>query len=125
MSDGSKGPKEPNPEEPFGPEYDPADQFGSPEHDLGPRVSIPEPENVDQDLATTWWTSVVLANVALGAPAVGLLLILFRGEWRIGGAAVLVGLLAGVALVRTIRGFEQRRETEAASSERAGADDNA
>ncbi|MFB6168731.1 MAG: hypothetical protein ABEJ43_07780 [Haloferacaceae archaeon] len=111
MGDSSDDARTPNPEEPFGSEYDPADQFGSPEHDLGPRVSVPDPENVDRDLATTWWASVVLANVALGAPAVGLLLVFFRGQWQVGGAAVLAGLFAALALVRTIRGFEKRRAT--------------
>ncbi|MEF8820234.1 MAG: hypothetical protein V5A31_12705 [Haloferacaceae archaeon] len=138
MSDGSAGDDGQNPEEPFGPvepaEYDPENQFGSPERDLAPQAPTPStaPEDVDRDLAATWWTSVVLANVALGAPAVGLMLIYFRGEWRAGGAAVLVGLLAAAALVRSIRGFHQRRdEDDDVGDGRAGAerardgDDNA
>lgn len=134
MSDGSKGPEERNLEEPFGPvepaEYDPEEQFGSPEHDLAPQAPTPStaPEDVDSDLAATWWASVVLANVALGAPAIGLMLIYFRGQWRAGGAAVLVGLLAAVALVRSIRGFQERRngDDESADAERADdPDDNA
>lgn len=113
MSDGSDD-TETNPEKPFGPvepeEYNPADQFGSPERDLMPEVPTPEtaPEDVDRDLAQTWWTSVLLANVALGAPAVGLMLVYFRGQWQVGGIAVLVGLLAAVALVRSIRAFKRR-----------------
>lgn len=120
MSDGSRD-DEPTPENPFGPvepaEYDPEVEFGSPERDLAPQAPTPStaPEDVDSDLAATWWTSVVLANVALGAPAVGLMLVYFRGQWRVGGAAVLVGALAAVALVRAIRGFRRRR----------GGDDNA
>ena len=106
MNDGSDDAVEANFEEPFGPvepeEYDPADQFGSPEHDLVPEVPTPAvaPEDVDRDLAQTWWTSVFLANVALGAPAIGLMVIYFRGQWRGGGTAILVGLLAtfGAAL---------------------------
>jgi hypothetical protein len=125
VSDGSSEEAADSPEQPFGPveppEYDPASQFGSPEHDLAPRVPTPStaPEDVDRDLAQTWWTSVLLANVALGAPAVGLMLVYFRGQWRLGGAAVLVGALAAVALVRSVRGFNERRATD------DGRDDNA
>ena len=133
MNDGSDDAAEANFEEPFGPvepeeydpadqfgpvepeEYDPADQFGSPEHDLVPEVPTPAaaPEDVDRDLAQTWWTSVFLANVALGAPAIGLMLIYFRGQWQGGGTAVLVGLLATVALARSIRGFKRRNDADA------------
>jgi hypothetical protein len=135
VSDGSEGRDERDHEEPFGPvepeEYDPEAQFGSPEHDLAPQAPAPStaPEDVDQDLAQTWWTSVLLANVALGAPAVGLMLVYFRGQWRVGGAAVLVGLLATVALVRSIRGFRRRRSGDERAtpddSAETGSDDNA
>jgi hypothetical protein len=105
-----------DPVERFGPfepeEFDPAERFGSPERDLPPRP--PEPsasaEEVDPDLAAAWWTSVVLANVALGAVSVGAMLLYFRGQTRVGGALVLVGLLAGVALARTVRAFRGRED---------------
>jgi hypothetical protein len=47
------------------------------------------------------------------------MLVYFRGQWRLGGAAVLVGALAAVALVRSVRGFNERRATD------DGRDDNA
>jgi hypothetical protein len=126
VSDGSDDAVERDLEEPFGPvepaEYDPVEQFGSAEHDLAPEAPTPEtaPEDVDRDLTQTWWASVVLANVALGAPALGLMLIYFRGQWEVGGVAVLVGLLAAVALVRAIRGFERRRADDSGGDEAAG-----
>lgn len=129
MSDGAGDGSERTPEEPFGPvepeEYDPEAQFGSPEHDLAPRAPSPStaPEDVDRDLAQTWWTSVLLANVALGAPAIGLMLVYFRGQWRLGGAAVLVGLLAAVALVRSIRAFQERRDGDDGSADAERTDD--
>jgi hypothetical protein len=112
----TRGPDDddPDPEQPFGPvepaEFDPADRFGSPEHDLSPRVPDPSADEteVDPDLAATWWGSVVLANVALGGVAVGAMLVYFRGDLRTGGLAVLVGLLAAVGLVRTVRRFHRR-----------------
>jgi hypothetical protein len=108
-----------DPVEQFGPfepeEFDPAERFGSPERDLPPSPPEPptSPEEVDPDLATAWWTSVALANVALGAVSVGLLVLYFRGRIRLGGALVLVGLVAGVALARTVWAFRARDDDNA------------
>jgi hypothetical protein len=57
-------------------------------------------------LRAAFWLLVVLLNLSIGALAVGLLLVGFRGQWRTGGALVLVGT-AGLALAsvryRTVR----------------------
>lgn len=107
------------PDEPDDPgldEPDPEERWGSPEEDL-PRVpSAPTPDveetDVDPELLTTWWRSVALANLALGAVAIGLMLIVFRGRWLVGGGAVVLGLLAGGRLYQHYRAFERERATE-------------
>jgi len=95
------------PDEPDEP--DPESRWGNPEEDL---VSIPSVEGpaavdsgepgagveIDSEVARLFWVSVVYANVALGGVAIGLLLVIFRGQWTIGGGAVAIGC---VALYRT------------------------
>jgi len=90
------------PDEPDEP--DPESRWGDPERDL---VSVPdvEPEGLDPgsegggveadpEVARLFWAAVVYANVALGGISIGLLLAGVRGQVRVGGAAVAVGLLA-------------------------------
>ena len=100
------------PDEPDEP--DPEKRWGSPERDL-PRVpAAPEapstaPESdVDPELLSTWWHSVLLANVALGGVAVGLMLVGFRRMWLVGGGAVALGLLPGLRLRPVLRSYRAR-----------------
>lgn len=60
---------------------------------------------VDSRTNRYFWSAVVLANVAVGASSLGLMLIGFRGQWTVGGALVLVGILAGIRTYRTYREF--------------------
>ncbi|MFB6160505.1 MAG: hypothetical protein ABEJ61_04930 [Haloferacaceae archaeon] len=108
------------PDEPDEP--DPEADLRSPEEEEEEELtrvpSAPSPDveeaEVDPELLTTWWRSVALANLALGAVAVGLLLVAFRRMWLVGGASVALGLLAGVRLVQHYRAFERRRGDDGA-----------
>ena len=91
------------PDEPDEP--DPESRWGDPEADLVsvPSVEGPEPPDpgsegagieVDGEVARLFWVAVVYANVALGGVSIGLLLVGFRGQVVVGGAAVGVGVLA-------------------------------
>ena len=96
-------------------EPDPESRWSDPEDDL---VSVPSVEDldpgsegagieVDGEIARLFWAAVVYANLALGGVSVGLLLIGFRGQLMVGGAAVAVGLLA---LYRTYDVYQRYRE---------------
>ena len=90
------------PDEPDEP--DPEARWGAPEEDLVsvPAVEIPGEDadeegagvEIDGDLAKFFWATVVYANVALAGISIGLLLVVFRGQWGWGGGAVGVGLFA-------------------------------
>ena len=94
-SESDKWPDEPD-------EPDPESRWGDPENDLvsipsveGPAVAEPGDEiEVDSEVAKFFWVSVVYANVALGGVSIGLLLVWFRGQWTVGGGAVVVGCFA-------------------------------
>ncbi|QLG26285.1 hypothetical protein HUG10_01455 [Halorarum halophilum] len=101
-------------------EPDPEERWGNPEEDLVsiPKQEVPEVENpadrlpdaseADPEVQLAFWTAVVYANVALFGVSFGLMLIGFRGQWRWGGGAVLVGLLAGIRVYQTYRSFRNR-----------------
>ncbi|WP_435063078.1 DUF7322 domain-containing protein [Halobaculum sp. EA56] len=78
-----------------------------------PADSLPDPESVDPAVQRSFWMAVVYANVALFGVSLGLMLVGFRGQWRWGGAAAVVGVLAGVRVYQTYRAFERRREERA------------
>lgn len=107
-------------------EFDPVDRWGSPEDDLVDVPTAPSPdvdeEDVDPELLALWWRSVVLANVALGGVAVGLMVIGFRGMWRLGLAGIAFGLLAGFRLYQHYRAFERRKQGDDATDDPDGAD---
>ncbi|PSQ06945.1 hypothetical protein BRC97_04525 [Halobacteriales archaeon QS_6_71_20] len=85
---------------------------------LGPRVdipsvedpseSLPDPSTVDPEIQRSFAVAVIYANVAVLGVSLGLMLIGFRGQWRWGGFAVAVGLLAGVRVYQTVRAFRTR-----------------
>ncbi|QCJ47662.1 hypothetical protein [Haloprofundus sp. MHR1] len=119
-SDDSEG-DEPDPEDRWGdPEAelnrwdDPEEKWnrwGDPERDLpnvpeAPKPSTPEGE-VDSELATAFWVSVVLVNVGVGALSLGAMFLYFRGQWRLGGGLFVVGLFL---LLRTYQRYRQFRE---------------
>ena len=100
-------------------ESDPEARWGDPETDLVsiPSVEAPEPPDpgpegadveVDSEVAKFFWVSVVYANVALGGVSIGLLLVGFRGEVTVGGAAVGVGLLASYRTYDVYQRYQTR-----------------
>ena len=84
---------------------DPESRWGDPENDLVsvPSVDVPEPSvpeeagagiEIDGEVAEFFWTATVYANVALGGIGIGVVMLLFRGQWRVGGGAVAIGCFA-------------------------------
>ena len=51
----------------------------------------------DEGVLRTFYGAVISLNVAMAAVPLGLMLIHFRGDWELGGLAVLVGLVAALA----------------------------
>jgi hypothetical protein len=68
--------------------------------------SAAEGAAVSAEIRTAFWSLVILLNLSIGALAVGVMLVGFRGQWASGGALVLVGV-AGVGAAygryRTVR----------------------
>ena len=102
----------PWPDEPE--EEDPEERWGDPENDLSnvPAVEIPNSEpdedtEIDGDLRTAFWATVVLVNVAVAGVSIGAMLVYFRGELLVGGGAVAVGLLALVRAYYFYRDFRE------------------
>ena len=87
-------------------ESDPIDQWLSPEaeeqSDLGPPIpdSTPEvegllgPPGTPRELLVGFWVIVILANIGLFAVSLGAMLLFFRGAFEVGGALLVVGLVA-------------------------------
>jgi hypothetical protein len=88
--------------------------------DSGVETSLGATADVDDEVFRAFWGSVVFLNVALGALAIGALLVYFRGDWGIGGPALLVGTVAAIFTARFyLQGKQAVRETD---GEREGSD---
>lgn len=87
-----------------------------------PADGLPDPSSVDPEVSGPFLIAVIYANVALFGVSLGLMLVGFRGEWRWGGAATLVGLFAAVRVYQTYRAFEARRAEREADDAPAGSD---
>jgi hypothetical protein len=120
------------PDEPDEP--DPEARWGDPENDL---VSVPNVEREDLDpgsegagiemdaeVARLFWAAVVYANIALGGVAIGLLLVLFRGQVAIGGAAVAIGLFALYRTYDLYRTHQERVVEGEGDGSESGGDDS-
>ncbi|WP_435179638.1 DUF7322 domain-containing protein [Halorussus sp. AFM4] len=133
-------PDDPTPDEPDNSagELLPEDRPG-PEADLLPDdpseglapdpPSVPEfsADDADTELRRQFWSLVLLFNVALFGMSLGLMLVGFEGEWKIGGGLFVVGAFA---FARGWHGY--RRATadadgtdggETVDSEKDGADE--
>jgi hypothetical protein len=103
---------DPWPDEPD--EFDPEARWSNPERDLPkiPRVREPEvPEgagDLDTDVASAFWASVFYLNVAFFALGLGPMLIVFRGQWKLGAGLVIGGLLALVRTYQIYRALGRR-----------------
>ena len=96
---GESGPDEPD-------EFDP-DSLGPDPPDVEPDLeeSFEAAADVDDDLFRAFWGAAVFLNVAIAALAIGLMLVYFRGDWRNGGGALLVGAVAAVFAARYYFGY--------------------
>jgi hypothetical protein len=103
VSDGDRWPDEP--EEPPNPGEKYLDRFDAdaeqrdpepdPEADLAPDVpDIPDEADVPDGLFRAFWGLVATINLGLFAASLGLMLVVFRGQLRDGGAVFLLGVAA-------------------------------
>lgn len=65
---------------------------------------------VDDDTLSAFVTCAFLTNVALFGVSLGVMLVYFRGSWRWGGGAVVVGTLAGIRAYQQYRDWRRSRE---------------
>jgi hypothetical protein len=67
--------------------------------------------DADEEVIRTFYGAVISLNVAMAAVPLGLMLIHFRGDWELGGLAVLVGLVAALATYRFYYVFRRGRRS--------------
>ena len=91
-------------------------------HSLGPDVPEIDIPSVDVETDTTFsataevpdelfrafWSAAIFLNVAIAALSIGVMLVYFRGDYRTGGAAVGIGLLAAAFTARYYLSFKHR-----------------
>jgi hypothetical protein len=75
-----------------------------------PRAPAPntDPGDVDPEIQSLFWRSVLMANVALFCLSLAPMLVYFRGQWRIGGGVATLGVIAGFRVYQLYRTFERR-----------------
>lgn len=93
---------DPSPGEPE--EFDP--------HSLGPQIDIPTaPDLSDADVSgevsQTFWATVIMVKIGLLATSLGLMLIGFRGQYRLGGTVFAIGVLALLFAYRHYRNYRK------------------
>jgi hypothetical protein len=66
-------------------------------------ASVEEGGDAPVELKRTFWSIVVILDVAMVATALGALLVAFEGRWLLGGAVLLVGLLGFGESYRRVR----------------------
>ena len=67
--------------------------------------------DADEGVLRTFYGAVISLNIAMAAVPLGLMLIHFRGDWELGGLAVLVGLVAALATYRFYYVFRRGRRS--------------
>lgn len=85
---------------------------------LAPSVTPPEApdapefsgEDVDDDVFRAFWSTVIMANVALFGVSVGAMVVFFLGDLRVGGTAIVVGVLAALFGYRYYAAFQRDRQ---------------
>ena len=111
-NDGSGDPDESDPDSPdpgtpsVGTDGGDADEIDS---DGGDAVEVNSDD--DEGVLRTFYGAVISLNVAMAAVPLGLMLIHFRGDWELGGLAVLVGLVAALATYRFYYVFRRGRRS--------------
>lgn len=88
-------------------EPDPEARWGNPEQELPtiPEVDVPDGSDAEPAVSRAFWAAVVMANVALLLVSLGPMLAVFRGQWRLGGALFVVGVVVFYRLYRHYRSF--------------------
>ncbi|GAB6862370.1 hypothetical protein ACFR97_10870 [Haloplanus litoreus] len=71
-----------------------------------------DPSDVDPEVQSLFWRSVLMANVALFCLTFAPMLIYFRGQWRLGGGIAALGVVAGVRVYHLYRTFERRGDDD-------------
>ncbi|WP_290819477.1 CAAX protease family protein [Halovivax sp.] len=112
---------EPSPHEPE--EWDPEAEFRDPDSDWPtiPTVSTSE-EDAPREVARTFWTVVIVVNVAVLFVSLGPMLIYFWGDWRSGLTLVAGGVVLFGLAYRRYRSF-MRRDDSVDDAPPTGADD--
>ncbi|QLD86654.1 hypothetical protein HWV23_13265 [Natronomonas halophila] len=115
------------PDEPEG--FDPEDlgpDTPDPTANVDSRVkeSLGATADMEEGLFRAFWGAVVFLNTALAALSIGAMLVYFRGDWAMGGPALLVGSIAAVFTVRFyLKGKRKLRERDERKEETEDTED--
>jgi len=94
-------------------EYDPEADLQDPDTDS---VTIPRVETDEADVpgevATAFWTTTLVVNVAVFFVALGIMLLVFWGDVRRGGGLLLGGIVLFGLAVRRYRAFRAQEDNE-------------
>jgi hypothetical protein len=66
-------------------------------------VSVPDESDVPAELRASFWSVVLIFNVAVFLLGVGPMFALIAGRWRLGGGLFTVGVVAFVFGIRRVR----------------------
>jgi len=103
------------------------------EPEVGPAVPSTEPpdhgltgpDDMPKSVLRAFWTLVIIAHIGVFGVTVGPMFVYFRGNWRLGGALVLLGVFAlahGLYYYSRLDFDELYGESEAAESDGDGED---
>lgn len=120
--DRSDDPGANEPDEPLAEKYEPlVEKYGRYEKKFQPDEDefapdppeLPDPDEIPADLQRTFWSTVAAANVGLLAASLGVMLVGFRGQWREGGALIVLGVAALGWTYYKYRAFRNRKGGDA------------
>jgi hypothetical protein len=87
------------------------------------KESLGATADMEEGLFRAFWGAVVFLNTALAALSIGSMLVYFRGDWTMGGPALLVGTIAAVFTVRFyLKGKRKLRERDEREDETEDSD---
>lgn len=80
--------------------------------------------DMEEGVFRAFWGAVVFLNTALAALSIGAMLVYFRGDWAMGGPALLIGTIAAGFTIRFyLQGKRKLRERDEESEDEAEDDD--
>ncbi|WP_435335495.1 DUF7322 domain-containing protein [Haloarchaeobius sp. TZWWS8] len=102
-------------------EHDPEDDLRDWEGELTPSVRIPEAPNYEDvdvpgDISFEFWRMVIAFNGALLGLSVGVMFVLFDGNWSLGGRIFLAGLVFFAYGAYRFWKFENQERTDDADT---------